>query len=231
MDRTFGSIDPNGMLRPLHLRLRELESDPAVLAELEAVLAAAAQGDGPRAAVERLAEAITPADGSLAGGGILTLIAAAREAAEIAAVRVEDRSTSPDPAEPSAGEIAAFALQRVREATREVAAMEEACTSGRITDPLLAMACLTNPAVWTGQTGSAVTLLAVTKLGCVPEVAGTQYLCTFVQEIRIDIAGGAAFGAGRWGDLTQDLSSGEAVDARFIRARDGGWSVVTGDLR
>lgn len=144
---------------------------------------------------------------------------------------VEDRSTSPDPSEPSAREIANFAVQRVRALSAHLADVENVCTSGRVTDPMAAMACLANPAVWTGQTGSKATLLSVTKLGCVPELVDTQYRCTFVQEIRIDVAGGEMFGADRWSDLAQRLSSGEAVDARFIRAADGGWNIIWGDLR
>ncbi|MBN9053404.1 hypothetical protein JQ506_16450 [Shinella sp. PSBB067] len=228
MDKTFGSIDPDGTLAPLYRRIRDLESDRAVLAELQTALSEAAQGERPREAVETLGAQVSGPNGWSAGIG--ALVSAARDQAEIAAVLVEDRSTNPDPAEPTAREIAAFALQRVRTASARMADMESACTSGRITDPVAAMACLANPAVWTGQTGSGATLLRVTKLGCVPEHAQAQYRCTFVQEIRIDIAGGEAFGAGRWSDLSQQLSSGEAVDARFIRAASG-WSIVWGDLR
>jgi hypothetical protein len=201
-----------------------------VLAEIESALAAAVAGDRPRDAVEALAAGIAGPDGSGTSPEVATLIAAARDEAEVNAVVVEDRSTSPDPGEPSAREIAAFALQRVREVSARMAEMDAACASGQVSDPVQALACLTNPAVWTGQTGSGATLLRVSKLGCAPEVAGTQYRCSFVQEARIDIAGGAAFGADRWGDLTQKLSGGEAVDARFIRAADGGWNVIWGDL-
>lgn len=87
----------------------------------------------------------------------------------------------------------------MRDATAQMAAADAACTSGKISDPLQAYACLTNPAVWTGQTGSAVTLLGVTKPGCAPEVAGTQYHCSFQQELRLDITGAEAIGATRWG--------------------------------
>ncbi len=231
MDRTFGSIDPDGRLQPLYARLGALESDPAVLAEIAAALAAAAASDRPREAVEALSVEVAGADGTEAGPEIATLIAAARDEAEVNAVVVEDRSTSPDPAEPTAREIASFALQRVREVSAGMAEMDATCTSGQVSDPMLAIACLGNPALWTGQTGSGVTLLRVSKLGCEPEVAGTQYLCSFVQDARIEIAGGAAFGADRWGDLSQQLSGGEAVDARFIRAAGGGWNVIWGDLR
>ncbi|WP_337180993.1 hypothetical protein [Shinella sp.] len=45
---------------------------------------------------------------------------------------------------------------------------ESTCTSGHIADPVAAMACLANPAAWTGQTGSGATLRRVAKLDCVP---------------------------------------------------------------
>lgn len=229
MERTFGSIDPGGILMPLYDRLTELEADPVVLAELKAALATAVQGERPREAVEILASQVSGRDGM--SPDIAALVGEALDQAEIAAIVIEDRSTGSDASEPTAHDIAAFALQRVREASARMAEMDRACTSGEISDPVAALACLTNPAVWTGETGSGVSLLGITKLGCVPEAGATQFLCTFVQEIRIDIAGAEMFGADRWGDLTQNLTSGEAVDALFIRASDGGWSVVTGDLR
>lgn len=231
MDRTFGSIDPKGILKPLYDRLLALESNRTVLAELSKALAAAALGEMPEAAVERLAAEVTSPDPSSHNPEIYALIADARDQAEVAATVLEDRSTSADDTEPKAMEIMAFALQRVREVNARLAAEGETCTSGAISDPLQALKCLQNPATWTGQHGSRVTLVKVIKIGCEAEAPGKQYLCDFVQEIRFDIAGGEAFGVSRWGDLTQDLTSGEAVDARFIRAADGGWSIVTGDLR
>jgi hypothetical protein len=230
MDRTFGSVDPAGLLKPMYERIRELESDPAVLAELDVALAAAVVGERPRDAVEVLAARVT-GSGSNMAGDIASMLNKARDDAEVASVIVDDDSVSRDQAEPTAREIANFALDRARKVNAQMAAMDDACTSGGIRDPVAAMACLSNPAVWTGQKGSGVTLLRVTKIGCEPEQPGTQYLCTFVQELRIDIAGGEVFGAGRWGDLSQALTSGEAVDARFIRSAGGSWNVLTGDLR
>lgn len=226
MDRSFGSLDPHGELRPLYDRVREIEGDQAVLFELkEALYEAAHAHDGP-SAVDRLAAELLGPDLAPGNYQIAELVAEAREIAEVAAVAVEDRSAGGDAAEPSAAEIAAFATRRVQEANATMEEAEQACLQNKIANPVQALACLTNPAVLTGQPGPKAKLLKVTKIGCETEAKGRQYLCTFVQEISIDAAGSID-----WGALTQQMTSGEAVDARFIRASDGGWSILTGDLR
>lgn len=230
MSRTFGSIDPEGRLRPLYDRIRELEGDPSVIAELKNALDGAAESEQPRDNVERLVAQVTASGRASIPAEMAELIASAREDAEINAVVITDLSGNPDPSEPSARDIAAFAMKRVREASSDMAAQEAVCTSGGVSDPVQAMRCLGNPALWTGQTGSRVTLLGVTKIGCTPEVQGRQYRCHFNQQVRIDIAGSAAFGTD-WGQMTQDLSGKEVVDARFFRAADGSWTVVWGDLQ
>jgi len=230
MDRTFGSLDPEGRLRPLYDQISELEGDPSVIAELKNALDAAAASEKPRENVERLVAQVTSSGTALIPAEMAELIASAREDAEINAVVITDLSGNPDPSEPSAREIAAFAMKRVRDASSEMAGQEAVCTSGRVTDPVQAMKCLSNPALWTGQTGSRVTLLGVTKVGCEPEVKNRQYLCYFNQQVRIDIAGSQAYGTD-WGQMTQELSGKEIVDARFFRAAGGGWTVTWGDLR
>ena len=135
------------------------------------------------------------------------------------------------PGEPDAEAIASFALQRVREANAEISAREDMCMSSGFANTIEALSCLAVPGIVTGQKGFGVKLIAVRKLGCVTEVPDTQYLCTFTQEIQMNMPGGDAFGGKTLTDMAQRMSSGEAVDARFIKATGGRWNVISGDLQ
>ena len=64
--------------------------------------------------------------------------------------------------------------------------------------------------------------------GCLTEVEMQQYLCTYSHRISMDGGSGAG---GWWTEVVGDMAASEAVDGRFIRAAQGGWSVITGDLR
>src|SRR5690606_24389850 len=119
----------------------------------------------------------------------------------------------------------------VREVNAQQAAKDDVCLSGQVSDPVQAMLCLTSPALFTGQKGFGARLIAVRKIGCVSEVPDVQYRCTFTQEIQINMPGGEAFGGNTLAQMARQMSSGEAVDARFSRAAAGGWNVVWGDLQ
>jgi hypothetical protein len=54
MERAFGSIDPEGLLRPLWVRLAEIEANSSVQDELRVALARAAMGPDPDVAIEKL---------------------------------------------------------------------------------------------------------------------------------------------------------------------------------
>ena len=72
-------------------------------------------------------------------------------------------------------------------------------------------------------------LMSVTKIGCLPEVAGRQYLCDFTQEIVLVAVDES------WHEQVLASNSvpglpAEVSDLRFVKAVDG-WTVIWGDLR
>ena len=231
MDRWFGSIDPSGTLGPLYRRLDEIRGDAAVQAAFREALLKEAEGTD---AVQRVrAKAGNYVDlGDLQRypefAAILTDV---ELVAEVRAVNIVDLSQNRQRGEPEAEEIAKFALQRVREANATFAAKEDMCMSSGFTNSIEALSCLSVPGIMTGQKGFGARLIEVRKIGCETEIPDTQYLCSFTQEIEMNMPGGEAFGGNTMTDMVREMSKGEAVDARFVRAKGGGWSVITGDLR
>jgi hypothetical protein len=231
MDRWFGTIDREGVLRPLYARLDQLRGDPAIQAAFRKALRQAAEGPDPvqsvRAAMARYI------DGDELGRypELARIVADMELLAEVKAVRVTNLAGREDEGEPTAEEIASFALQRVREVNAAIGAQEDMCMSSRFTNAVEALSCLSVPGIITGQKGFGARLIEVRKIGCTTEVAGAQYLCQFTQEIDMNMPGGEAFGGDTLARMARQMSRGEAVDARFMRSRDGGWNIVSGDLR
>lgn len=231
MEEWFGTIDGSGILHPLYSRLDAIRNDAGVQAAFRERLLEVATGPEAEAAVRSAAAAYLEPDETHRYPAFAAIIEEVALVAEVRAISVVDASGSPQPGEPTAEEIARFALQRVREANAQQAAKDDVCMSGQVSDPVQAVLCLTSPGLITGQKGFGARLIAVRKIGCVPEVSDIQYRCTFTQEIQIDMPGGDAFGGNTLGQMARQMSSGEAVDARFSRAAGGGWNVVWGDLQ
>lgn len=231
MEEWFGTIDGTGILQPLYSRLEEIRNDAGVKSAFREKLLEVATGPEAEAAVRSAAASYLGPEETHRYPDFAAIIDEVALVAEVRAISVVDASGSPQPGEPTAEEIARFALQRVRDANAQQAAKDDLCMSGQVSDPVQAMLCLTSPGLITGQKGFGARLIAVRKIGCVAEVSDIQYRCTFTQEIQIDMPGGDAFGANTLGQMARQMSSGEAVDARFSRAAGGGWNVVWGDLR
>lgn len=231
MEEWFGTIDRSGILHPLYSRLEEIRNDTGVKSAFREKLLEVATGPDAEAAVRSVAASYLGAEETNRYPALAAIIDEVALVAEIRAISVVDSSGSPQPGEPTAEEIATFALQRVREVNAQQAAKDDVCLSGQVSDPVQAMLCLTSPALFTGQKGFGARLIAVRKIGCVSEVPDVQYRCTFTQEIQINMPGGEAFGGNTLAQMARQMSSGEAVDARFSRAAAGGWNVVWGDLQ
>lgn len=230
MDRHFGSVDRDGVLRPVHQRLEGFWSDPGIKEEFRAAMMAIEAGQDPRASVMNAAALYIDTNRLDHAPGWGAIIEAAILDSEVRALRIVDLSTSPDPGEPTAEEIAAFALDRARAINAEYRQLEERCLSGRVSGPVMALRCLGVPAVITGQRGMAARLLSITKITCETEVAEKQYRCTFIQEIDLAVPGMQNLGLESLVGLARSGTAGEATDARFIRQAGGGWSILWGDL-
>jgi len=231
MDVWFGSIDPNGTLTPLYRRLDEIRGDAAVQAAFREALLKEADGGDAVARVRAAAASYIDLDEVQSYPAFAAILTDVELVAEVRAVNVVDLSQNRQPGEPEAEEIAKFALQRVREANQGFAAKEDMCMSSGFTNAIEALSCLSVPGIMTGQKGFGARLVEVRKIGCETEIPDTQYLCRFTQEIDMNMPGGEAFGGNTMADMAREMSKGEAVDARFVRAKGGGWSVITGDLR
>lgn len=231
MDRYFGTIDRNGNLRSFHTRLGELWNDEQIREEVTARLAALYIGANFQRVIWEEASRYIDRDRPQHAPGYHEAIARLIDDAEVKHVRIIDLSVNQDPGEPTAQEIAHFVLSRVRNLNSGTASMEQACLSGAVNDPVMAFACLAAPGMYSGQSGTAVRLLAVTKITCETEVADRQYWCTFLQEIDINLPGASQSGLGGVTALASGLASNEPIDARFIRAAGGGWNVIWGDLK
>ena len=230
MEQWFGSIDSNGTLDPLNKRLDEIRNDAAVQAAFRERLLEAADGSDAPQKVRAMAANYVDLNELHRYPELAPILSEVELLAEVRAVSVVNLAANQQPGEPTPQDIAAFALQRVREANSAYAATEDMCMSSGFTNPVEALSCLSVPGIVTGQKGFGIRLMEVRKIGCVTEVADTRYLCQFTQEIQVDMPGGAAFGGNTLADMARQMSKGEAVDARFVKARGGGWSVVTGDL-
>ena len=231
MEEWFGTIDGDGVLRPLYSRLEEICNDDGVKAAFREKLLEAATGSNAKAAMHSVADSYVSPEEMRRYPGLAAIIDEVALVAEVRAISIVDDAGNPQPGEPTAEEIAIFVLQRVRDANAQQEAKDEACMSGQVSDPVQAMLCLTSAGVVTGQKGFGARLIAVRKIGCVAEVPDVQYRCTFTQEIQIDMPGGDVFGGNTLSQMARQMSKSEAVDARFSRAAGGGWNVVWGDLR
>jgi len=57
-----------------------------------------------------------------------------------------------------------------------------------------------------------------------------SYICDFTQEIGFNLPGAEAFGMEVLLNAAPALSGAGVVEARFVRAAGGGWTVILGDL-
>lgn len=229
MERYFGTLDGTGRLRPLYARLAKLRTDPAVVAEFRALLEGLepAAGVSPADRIWQVAGMYLAKEDLTSAPDMSDAVFRSIDLVELRAVEIVDRSGQVSVHEPTANEIARFALQRVRNYNEGMAQQEEVCLSGKFTDSVQALICLYNPAVWTGKTGFRANLLRVEKIGCREDQPEQQYTCNFSQTIDIDIPGGEAFGSSTLGRLARDLGSQSASETRFIRQADGGWTGIT----
>lgn len=230
MDQNFGTIDHDGKLRQLDLKLREMRNDPAVVAEFRDLALDAAQGPDGERTVKALATEYFGSHSTFEGSDFQRTYSEALNLAEVKAVKVVNLAADSAEGEPSPEDIASFALQRVREANAEIAAKEERCMAGGFSNSFDALNCLDSPGVFTGQKGFGMRLLEVRKVGCKTEVPNAQYRCIFTQQLQINIPGSDAM---RWGSMiawAEKASRGEPLDALFIRAPGGTWTIVWGDL-
>ena len=229
MDAHFGSLDGTGRLRALYARLEELRRDPGVVSAFAALLEATepAPAVTPSDRVWQVAGRYIGKDDLSSAPEMSDLIFRAIDMVEIRAIEIVDNSVPVSDQEPSAEDIARFALQRVRSYNEGMAAQEEACLSGQISDPIQAIVCLQTPAVWTGQTGFGAQLLRLEKFGCREDQPGVQYTCDFSQKIDIHMPGGDAFGASSLGQMARGMSEMEAARTRFVRNATGGWTGIT----
>lgn len=226
MEAAFGSLDPEGVLRPLHARIAELRADAGVQAEFADALAEVEARSDAEGAVLAAAAPYIAADDLIHAPEFAQIVEKAVLHAELRQVKLVDNAKATSPGEPTIADIATFVFERVRSANAEIRRQETQCMSGDFNnDPLLALACLSQPAVWSGQTGQfGVVLLGVEKLGCTEEVADARYLCLFIQTIDINLPDGMGIGG------IPGLTSGEVLDALFLRTEPEGWRVVWGDL-
>lgn len=225
MEAAFGSLDPDGVLRPLHARIAELRADAGVQAEFAAILEQVeAQGDAEAAVMAAAAPYIT-ADDLAHAADFARIIDRAVLFAELRQVKLVDNAKTTSAGEPTIADIATFVFERVRSANADIRQQEDRCLSSDFNDPLSALACLSQPAVWSGQAGQfGVVLLGVEKLGCTEEVPDARYVCLFIQTIDINLPGGMGIGG------IPNLTSGEVLDALFLKTEADGWRVVWGDL-
>lgn len=225
MEAAFGSLDPDGVLRPLHARIAELRADGGVQAEFAAVLdKVEAQGDAEEAVLAAAAPYIA-ADDLIHAPEFAEIVEKAVLYAELRQVKLVDNSKATSAGEPTIADIATFVFERVRSANADIRRQEDVCLSGNFSDPVTALACLSQPAVWSGQAGQfGVVLLGVEKLGCTEEVADARYVCLFTQTIDINLPEGVGIGG------IPGLTSGEVLDALFLRTGTQSWRVVWGDL-
>lgn len=231
MDRYFGTIDRGGNLKSFNSRLGELWRDERIREDVGVRLSALQTGPDFGRVIRGEASLYIDLDRLQHAPGYHEMIATLIDAAEVRQIRIVDLSTNQDPGEPTAEEIAQLVLSRVRNLNSGTASMEQACLSGAVNDPVMAFACLAAPGLYTGQSGTSINLLSVTKITCETEVADRQYRCTFLQEIDINLPGANQMGLGGVTAMASGLASNEPIDARFIRSAGGGWNVIGGDLR
>jgi hypothetical protein len=230
MQAQFRTLGPEDALRPVFARLDEYWQHEGILAQFRLALDAIETGPLARPVILNAAARYVDLDWVQRAPGWGEAIEAAIDTAEIRSLRIVDRSTGGEPHEPTAHDIARFVLQRVRSVNAHLLALEDRCLSGQFTNALQAMECLQHPGIVTNRRGFAAMLHSVTKIGCTTEVIDRDYLCIFTQEIGFNLPGGEAFGMNILVQQAPLLTAAEAVDARFIRAADGGWSILWGDL-
>ncbi len=227
LTRAFGTLDPEGILKPVLRRLAEIEADPAVSAALRSELAAARRDQDPRGATESVLFRVL---GSESAASPLAAVAAeGRDLAAIAAIVVEDQSPQlSDSLEPSADDIAIFAHARAREMNKLLAGLR--CKRGAIDDPITFAKCLLGESEFRVE--------RIVKTGCVSETPGQQYNCSYFQgEILVIAQTGKPLPLQRafetiYGQLFGGSPSGGGT-ARFLRTSglgEEGWIVKWGRL-
>lgn len=224
MQRHFGYFDGEGHLAGLELRQQQLWGDPVIIAAFRTHLASVQTGPIAQPVLENEAARYFDLERGHLAPGWSEALSEAVALAELGAVRVTLLAASMPEGAPTEQDIALFAFNRVKNVNASLDEAARRCAAGQYRDAAEAMYCamvLMTPNV-------RASLQEVRVAGCVAEVEMQQYLCTFSQ--RVDM-GGAGGGGGWWVDAVADLTASEAVDGRFIRAAQGGWTVITGDLR
>lgn len=232
----YGTMDPEGILEPVWIRIAEIEKDPRVAEELGAAFAQARGLTNPRWETEQVVNRVFGPEPP--ASHLAPMIESARELANIAAIQVADESSDvADPLEPSAWNIAAFVYTRAIAINASVAVREKQCAAGQYSDPIGALECL--PFLSTGQLlgGLQARVARVAKRGCTVEKPGTEFRCSFLQHIDFVSAAGGPLAPDLTdrlvGDYFPDGYRGEVNEARFHRAGADGkerW-VVTWESR
>lgn len=227
MNRHFGSRDASGQLEALYTRLDQLRRDPGVVAAFATMLTAIEPKPGlrPSDAVWQVAGRYITQDDLSSAPEMSEQISLAIDLVEVRAIEIVDRSVRISEHEPSAEDIARFALQRVRSYNERMATQEQTCLSGQISDPVQAVFCLNTPALWTGQTGFGFQLLRLEKIGCREDQPGVQYTCEFYQEIDIHFPGGEESVVSTLDQIAREMP--EVSQTRFVRNANGGWTGIT----
>lgn len=230
MDRMFGTIDRDGNLKQLHAKLRQLRNDPTVVEAFRDVALKAANDPVGEQAVKALAAKYFGNHPTFTDSDFDKVYREALELAEVKSVKIINLAVDSEEGEPTAEDIAAFALQRVRDGNEQIAAQEDRCMAGKFSNSFDALTCLNSPGVFTGQKGFGMRLLEVRKVGCTTVAAKSQYKCIFTQQLQINLPGADQMGWGSMVNWAERASRGEPLDALFIRAAGGSWTVVWGDL-
>ncbi|WP_323010912.1 hypothetical protein [Paracoccus sp. (in: a-proteobacteria)] len=231
MRARFG-VDLGPRMEPLYLRRAMIENDPAVIDAFRQLLADVPSGRGVKGAVRDAALQYVDEATMQRLPEYGAVYKAALEEAELRAITITDNSRDPSRDEPTARDIASFALERVRAVNATISQMEDDCLQGTAAignNPVRALECLTLPAVLTGQKGFASELVSITKISCSPDGGG--FLCYFQQDIQFIGPGGAPINLEDLvGTFGERAARQEVQDARFIPGKNG-WQVIWGDMQ
>lgn len=230
MEQAFGLFQWQE-IRPLTDRRELILNAPQVLAAFKAHLAQVPEGPHMLRATKAAASLYLDDGLFQRRPDYAAVYDEAIERAELLSIVLVDLSTNRHPGEPTIMEIAKFALSRVRDINASLAAIEDACFSGRVSqskDFFGGLQCLSLPSVLMNRRGLGVELSSVTKISCAPERGG--FYCYMKQTIDVVLRDGASGeGVSLMGDFLKNVGALEVQDALFLPSPTG-WTVVWGDL-
>lgn len=145
MRARFG-VDLRPRIQPLHLRRTMIEGDPAVLGAFRQLLADVPSGRGAKEAVRAAASQYLDEAAMQCLPDYAAIYEEALEEAELHAITITDNSRDPGPDEPTAEDIARFALDHVRAVNATISQIEDDCMQGAAgigNNPVRAMECQT----------------------------------------------------------------------------------------